>query len=50
MDRIDDFARENPVSRSYIRINQLQNLKNNLTNARTKSNHAFVNFFSMDWQ
>ena len=50
MDRINNFTRANPGSGSYRRINQLQNLKNNLTKAKTKSDHVFVDFFSMKWQ
>jgi hypothetical protein len=45
MDRINNFARANPGSRPYRRINQLQNLKNNLTKDRTKSNQVLVKQF-----
>jgi len=45
MDRINNFARADLGSRPYRRINQLQNLKNNVTKARTKSNHIFVKQF-----
>jgi hypothetical protein len=45
MERINNFARADPGLRPYRRINQLQNLKNSITKARTKSNHIFVKQF-----
>jgi hypothetical protein len=45
MDRKSNFVRADPGSRPYRRINQLQNLRNNVTKARTKSNHIFLKQF-----